>query len=245
MDGHADYVVSVDLGQANDYTAIAVLEVPLWVAPGWESEAFTDRPGWLSPERFASVEHRDHVRGLSYRRGRPGKPPLRLRHLERVRGVSYQVVADRVAELMRSPPLPGAFTSLVVDYTGVGRAVFDLMVVAGLQPVTVTLTGGNEVTSTETGWNVPKRDLIAAAVVALQNRRLIVAPQLAEASTLERELLAFRVKITSTAHDTYEGRQGGVHDDLVLAVAQGVWLRDWREEHLDRVMEIPQAVAAR
>jgi hypothetical protein len=62
---------------------------------------------------------------------------------------------------------------------------------------------------------------VGAAVV-----RLRIASGLAEAQALVKELQAFKVKITLAGHDTYgagsDWRDGGAHDDLVLACAIAV-----------------------
>jgi hypothetical protein len=73
------------------------------------------------------------------------------------------------------------------------------------------------------GWRVPKRDLVAVLQVLLQTGRLKIASALPDADTLQRELLAFEVKITSAANDTYGAWREGAHDDLVLAVALACW----------------------
>ena len=58
--------------------------------------------------------------------------------------------------------------------------------------------------------------------MALQTGRLKVAAGLPEAATLSAELRTFEAKITAAANTVYEHREGA-HDDLVLAVALGVW----------------------
>jgi hypothetical protein len=92
-------------------------------------------------------------------------------------------------------------------------------------PCNVTITGGDSVTRAEGGgWRVPKRDLISATLVLLQNGQLKVAEALKLRETLVKELLAFRVKINiATAHDSYEAWREGDHDDLVLSVALSCW----------------------
>jgi len=67
--------------------------------------------------------------------------------------------------------------------------------------------------------------------VLLQSERLKIASALPLAAVLTQELLAFRVKISQlTGHDSYgagtEWRDGGAHDDLVLALACAAW---WAE----------------
>jgi hypothetical protein len=59
--------------------------------------------------------------------------------------------------------------------------------------------------------------------VLLQTGRLKIASALPEAELLVKELLAFQVKITSHAHDSYGAWREGTHDDLVLALAIATW----------------------
>ena len=70
--------------------------------------------------------------------------------------------------------------------------------------------------------NVPKRDLVSAAQVALQNKVLRIA-KMPNADILIRELLAFRAKISDSGHDTYSAWREKDHDDLVLACSMAVW----------------------
>jgi hypothetical protein len=103
----------VDLGQLRDYTAIAVLEL-MEMSGGW-----------------------DPVRG-GYRKGLM----LRLRHLERLPlGTPYPEVVQRIRDVVRSADLLGR-CRLMVDATGVGTAVVDMLKRADLgcqmMPVMVT-----------------------------------------------------------------------------------------------------------
>src|SRR5208283_4392770 len=92
------YFVGVDLGQSHDFTAIAVLE-RAEVMGEWDPVLF----------------------------GRPTFVKLRLRYLERpALGTSYPEIVDRVAEVARSADLAGR-CHLIVDATGVGRPVVDLL----------------------------------------------------------------------------------------------------------------------
>jgi len=91
--------------------------------------------------------------------------------------------------------------------------------------VPITITGGHEVTQTERGQlRVPKKELVACLQVLLQTRRLKVAQALPEAATLVRELETFRVKVTEAANETFGAWREGQHDDLVLAVALAAWM---------------------
>lgn len=245
MTGYWDYFVGADFGQANDYTAVAIVEEPVWVParPDVDPRAWypADREGWVSPAELVPAQVHC-MRGENYHRGRPPWPPLQLRHLERMRGMSYQKVVDRIAQLLATPPLAAASVCLVVDHTGVGRRVLDWLIAAGLKPIGVTITGGDQVHYDPNSQRVtcPKRDLVVATQAALQSGRLRIAPELEHAATLTSELKNYRVEISAAGHDSYDAREGE-HDDLVLATALAVWWRDWFNANI----EAAHAAAAR
>jgi hypothetical protein len=235
-----EYYVGLDLGQVNDWTALAVLQEPVWVdEPPWaDPEALwpADRRGWTSALDLAPSQAR-HFRARTAAGHRPGKPPLSLRHLERMRHLSYVNVVDKLAALLGRWPLAGADVALLVDHGGVGRGVYDLLVQAGLRPIGITITGGNEVHGdAATALTVPKRDLITATQVMLQGGRLRIAAGLEHAPVLVKELLDYRVKISPAGHDSYDAREGQ-HDDTVLATALGCWYRDWINFYTDAQLE--------
>ena len=174
-----------------------------------------------------------------------------LLHIERWQGESYAAVPDRVrrvAERLRllaaervyarrgaaRPSDAAAEITLVVDATGVGAAVVDLLRQADLAPVPIVIHGGDAVgRDGHGGYRVPKRDLVSVLQVLLQGRRLRVAEGLPEAAILTRELAAFRVKITASGHDSYGAGGGDLewrerpHDDIVLATALAAWYARW------------------
>jgi len=183
------YLLGLDLGQASDYSALAIAR-----RREERGVASYDLP-WL--ERYPL--------GTSY-------PAI------------VAAVVARVAQLARQEPTVPRV--LVVDATGVGRPVVDLLVRArrAARLVAVTITGGDQATHDGPHWRVPKRELVSTAQVFLQSKRLHVASALPEAATLTRELLAFQVKINAqTANDSYGSWREGSHDDLVLAVALALW----------------------
>ena len=229
-----DFYLGVDLGQANDYTAIALAEEAVWVSPEAAPRLNLAAHGWHSPADLTPWQV-EEARRWAGRYGRPDDPPLAVRHLERLPlGTSYVAVTDHVLRLYETPPLGGGRCALLVDATGVGRAVTDTMVAAGLPVVAITITGGGGVTGgIAQGLHVAKRELIGATQVALQARRLRVAAALPEAATLARELAAMKVRVTAAANETFDVWRSGVHDDLALAVAMIAWFRGWYCEHLD------------
>ena len=196
------FYVGLDLGQAADYTALAVV-------------------------------HSVHRRTAD---GQTAKS-LHLRHLERYPlRTPYPKIVEKVAALVRdeklSPteydPSRRRYSSqppkLVVDNTGVGVAVTDLLKGKGLRFTPVTITGGDRAHKVKGNWRVPKRDLVAALEVPFHTGALKVAEGLTLWPTLKEELLTFRRKTNlRTAHDSYEHWRETDHDDLVLATALACW----------------------
>lgn len=149
------------------------------------------------------------------------EPDYYLRRLERVRGLDYPAIVRKVGRVMRSRELASNAT-LIIDQTGVGRPVFDLFVQAGLNPIGVSITGGDGVTHDGNQWRVPKRDLVSVLQIILQNERLKISNRLKLADALQSELLNFQMKISDSGHDSYAAKGSG-HDDLVLSVALAAW----------------------
>ncbi len=186
----AEFFLGLDLGQTQDFTALAVLEC--------QPTTPTEQPGYA------------------------------LRHLRRFPlGTAYTEIVPAVARLAGAQPLSGS--PLVVDQTGVGRAVVDMLLQAAGWVVPVTITAGHAVTHTEDGsWHVPKKELVTCLQVVMQARRLQIARALPDAALLVRELQNFQVRITAAANETFGTWRDGQHDDLVLAVALACW---WAERY--------------
>ncbi len=210
------YIVGLDLGQARDYTALCVAEcLRVGALPS----------GYRPAANFRNAWHRSKYDGEERLTADPRPLTYHMRHLERVPlGTPYPTVVARVVEMMATPPLSGD-TPLVVDATGVGRAITDLFGAGGLCTHAITIHGGDEVIRAGPRHEkVPKRELVGTLVMLFQTERLKVAAGLEHAGTLVQELLNFRVKVDlRTAHDSYEAWREGVHDDLVLAVALACW----------------------
>jgi len=240
--------VSIDWGRQHDYTAIVVAEEAVWVPEppelgAWAGSAAIqetihwsglDRRGWTAPSGLAAGQLA-YFRGRNYHLGdRPGRPPLLVRHIERIRGRPYPQVVAELGGLLRRPPLAELQTIVLADAGGVGVAVSDLMWQQGIPHVAITATGGDSVNVSDGGRAIrcPKRELIAAAQIALAEGRLRIAAGLDHAPTLTKELSDYQVKISAAGHDSYEARTGA-HDDLVYATAQLCWYRDWFSQPTD------------
>ena len=243
--------LGLDLGQSADYTALAVLEEQLWCGSEVDFDGFDTfipdelRGGWVSPTRL-TPRNAQRVMFINYHFGRPPHPPVHVRHLQRFElGTRYTEIVARVKRMRFTSPLRerADHVRLLIDKTGVGAAVVDGFKAAGIRPISVTIHGGADVTTefalgggpVVDGYRVPKRDLVAACQVLLQNGRLRIAEGLPLADTLKKELLNFRVKIDpKTAHDSYSHWREQDHDDLVLAVAMAAWLREFNNRELEK-----------
>jgi hypothetical protein len=110
----------------------------------------------------------------------------------------------------------------LIDFTGVGRPVFDMFVYSGISPTGVVITSGTDETHHRMTWSVPKLTLVSRLQALLHEGRLRILRDLADAETLVRELKDFRGEFTAAGHLTFNARTGK-HDDLVLALAVAVW----------------------
>jgi hypothetical protein len=209
--------LGLDLGQTADPSALVLLERPVWYENPHTGEA-----GWQGASDVPTLRFVDMARR---------SPELNLRALRRWQlGTSYPEIVRDVARLLDRLPHRNA-TKLILDWTGVGRPVYDLFVQAGLEPIGISIHGGDKVISVDGGYRVPKRDLVGAVQSLLHRRELKFAADLPLLDVLKSELANFKVKIDpATAHDSYSAWREGLHDDTVLATACAAWYAE-RAEH--------------
>ncbi len=86
----------------------------------------------------------------------------------------------------------------------------------------LSITAGSEQSWTGGGWHVAKQILISTLDARLHTGELRFAKELLEAGAMQEELKDFRRKVSVAGRYTFEARVGK-HDDLVLAVAIGLW----------------------
>ncbi len=204
------FYVGLDLGQAADYTALAVVQSVVEKNPeGGTQKAL-------------------HLRHLErYELGTPypeiADKVVALMRDERLSPEEFD--PSRLRVFRRAP-------ELIVDDTSVGRAVADLLKTKGLRFKALTITGGDEVHAVGGGrYRVPKRDLVGALEVPFHTGKLKIAESLELWPALKKELLSFRRKINlKSAHDSYEHWRESDHDDLVLAAALACWWIAWRSQ---------------
>jgi hypothetical protein len=198
--------IGLDLGQAKDFSALAIIERG-GTATTTDFEGKT--PNCTNTKDEVEQLHCVHLQRWQLRTSYPA------------------IVADVVEMINGLDPerTSGGKTVLAIDATGVGAPVVDLFkrekINAELRPIQIV--GGANVSEEFGMTRVPKRDLVSVVQVGLQNKTLKIAAGLELSETLSRELQNFTVKITDAANDVYGAWREGTHDDLVLAVALAVW----------------------
>ena len=202
------FVIGLDLGQINDYTALIILDR--------SQEIVTETvpvPDFHDRAIIRQWTDRQVIKDAFYD----------CRHIERLRlGTSYPDIVDHVKRLVESEQINGRYL-LVVDQTGVGRPVFDLVTKAGLEAVGVTITGGDAVTWSRREARVAKRLLVSTLHATIQTGRLKFAEGMENVDILQKEMLTFDYKMTESANIVYGAREGA-HDDLVLSLALALWM---------------------
>lgn len=190
-------IVGADIGQKVDPTAIAVCEVLRRPRANGEAEFFFE-----------------------------------TRHLERLPlGTAYPQVAERIAGVVdriqllpRDPSLQTPRVYLVVDATGVGQPVVDILRAAVIQPrvsvTAATFTHGDRVDGTLGAHTirVGKAHLVSRLQALMQTNRVRIPATHPEAEALRRELLDYEIRITEDANDRYGAFRTGTHDDIVTAL---------------------------
>ena len=207
-----DMWVGIDLGKLVDPTALSIMARSIAVDP---------------------------VSGLPQRSSRGDAlygwkvTKLKRYHL----GTPYTAMVDDVVRLVQRLELQPA-PRLVIDGSGVGVAVVDMFRSAlsghpDIEAHAISITSGHAVSLVgRHTWNVAKIEVVGAMREVLEARRLKVArmpngQHIEFADILKRELMDFRVKITTAANETFAAQQEA-HDDLVLSVALPVWLGSQR-----------------
>lgn len=199
--------VGVDVGQMSDPTAICVAETE-------------------KDERYE------------------GRFRFNVRFLERLPlGTKYPAVSQRIVEVVTNlrqrdlvafldlgasvgEPVPERYITLLLDATGVGRGVFDLVSddLRGqrVRCVAATFTHGERITPSgagrSAGLSVGKGALVSRCQALLQTGRLVLPARHPEVPALVKELETYQIKVDPDGDAKYGAFRTGTHDDLVTAV---------------------------
>lgn len=212
--------IGVDIGQKQDPTAIVVAELSERLSGRMRHvAAYTDVSGYHQPENLPILETVYTVHMMQ-------RLPL---------GTSYPEVAARVAEVACSDRLLGRERLLLIDETGVGRPVYEMIAEAvkaragwrgQMRPVTFTAGDVYERDRHGTeGSRLGKAHLVSRLQALLQARpeRIELPAEHPEAPAVREEIKNYEIRVDSaTAHDTYGAFKTVTHDDLVTALGLAV-----------------------
>ena len=200
--------IGVDLAQSRDRTVLVAVD-----SFRLEPEPTIEEMNAINPVRDAL-------------RGRVRTPRAQLHHeivhIDRLpAGIGYPEQVVRIVQTASALSVEET-AGLVVDATGVGRPVVDMIRSACEFPLrAVTITGGSEVVKAGRDYSVPKADLVGVLEVTLSTRQLHVVAGLPHTEELDKELRAFGYELGVTGKPRYEGK--GAHDDIVTALSLALW----------------------
>jgi hypothetical protein len=204
-------MIGVSFGRRWERTGIAVLE-RVHVPTG--EKYVESRGGWPHFVERLQVEY--HVRHLE-------------RHGPAAR---YTSINQRVVEMVRELP---SDVFVIVDVTGTGSPIWqrlrgDLKTELNggykrVKPGVFKVSGlqGGVARGADNMISVPRGDLVTTMQLLLETGRFKVARDLDLASTLQDEMLDFKIKVDRSGKEDLQAWREGSHDDLVLAVATAAW----------------------
>lgn len=218
-----EYIVSVDLAKKRDATAIQIYRD--------KPEVIPTIPG--SPRRLKVVNY------------------LELAYQRKIQQMNYLDQVRFIVDITNSVDISNNFT-LLVDGTGVGDPVVDIMRENGLNPIPIIFTSGgsiNEIaqpfgqvfgSSSSTRLNgmkvlkeirVPKDTLVHAGMLVMQQKRLRTAYNLDHKEEFAMQLQRFVGKVNEkTKRVSYGNESDDIHDDFVVAFLMAAWYSAYKRE---------------
>lgn len=199
-------IMGLDLGQANDYTALTVA-----------------RPDQAEPPTY----HVGHIERIPLK----SRYPDIVRHVAAVAKVLLRPLKNgAVPEVTLVVDYTGVGKPVLDMFW---EAQSGGLIDQDCNIVAVTITGGERVTQADGAVRVPKRDLVSVIQRVLQEERMRIPEQHPMAPVLTGELTGFRAVINANGHVSYgagEDWRSAAHDDLVLSLALAIWFGEVTSE---------------
>ena len=196
-----DYCLSQDLGKVQDYHATILTEI---------------RMQTRSRTEFSRKIYKD------------GDSEVVFPHIHVVGADRSQISYDKLIQetkIRLADPRIIHNCWHVVDATGVGQAVIDLMRAERLDPVGIYITGGDRVSEKEYGYTVPKNELIATFQMVLSRGLLKISNKIREDVKKQfiHEVKNFKEKTTKAGNVAFEAWKEEDHDDLIMSLMMNCW----------------------
>ena len=218
-----EYICAVDIAKKRDYTTIQI---------------YRDSP---DVRHFPAESGRDPM-VVNY---------LDLVYQAKMQAVRYTDQVRRIKDLLERIHLLKN-TQLLVDGTGVGEPVVDMMRENGLMPFPIVFTGGTEArpvyadfgkvfggssasfgrfmgTQVLKEMHVPKEDLVHAGMIIMQQGRIRLAENLQHVDDFKLQLAHFKGTVNEkSGRKSYNNESDDIHDDFVVTYLMAAWWITYR-----------------
>jgi hypothetical protein len=228
--------IGIDIGKITDPTAISVAEA-MQVNTG-RFRACKRVPAHIDKQgHFVSPKDAEPVMITRFIIRQIGRMPL---------GTDYPTVAEKIVDILLSDRFKGRQIRLLIDVTGVGQAIFDMVKkeihdrIHGINDLTleqkeqlkrvslqpISFVHGEKYNRGK--GTLGKKFLVSKMQAHLQYGRIDI-PDTAEAKATCEELRVYETRISPDGKDTY-GASTGKHDDLATALGLSCLEDPWGEK---------------
>ena len=139
-------------------------------------------------------------------------------------GLSYEKMSEVFSGYINQPEMSGALA--VLDRTGLGRPVFEMISKRVENLIGITFTSGRDGARGGRFWTVPKLDAVSALQLALPR---VQVPALAQgAAYVRRQLEDFGETRSKSGQSKFGNVTQGAHDDAVTGLMMAVMVGDWQ-----------------
>lgn len=146
-----------------------------------------------------------------------------LSNMERMQKVGYDVIVDWAANAYNTPdfnhPTPALF---LLDATGPGLALQSMFKLKGIRVKPIIITSGQAMTHDGPFLHIGKPRLFGTFMAAFDSGRVQLNPNMPIYPTLEKEMVNFRAKLSSSGNAIFEAGPGE-NDDLLFSLAMAIW----------------------
>jgi hypothetical protein len=218
-----EYICTVDIAKKRDYTTIQI---------------YRDSP---DVRHFPQESGRDPM-VINY---------LDLIYQTKMQAVRYTDQVRIIRDLLNHLDLIKN-CQLIVDGTGVGEPIVDMMRENGLMPFPIVFTGGTEArpvyadfgkvfggssasfgrfmgTQVLKEMHVPKEDLVHAGMIIMQQKRMRFASNLQHVEDFKLQVARFKGPVNEkSGHRSYNNETDDIHDDFVVTYLMAAWWITYR-----------------
>lgn len=195
------YIIGADIGRAQDFTAVSVLQV-------------------VELEHKSSGRERNSHGGYSW--SWESRSEYHLRALDRLDiGTPYRDIVERLRDIGEKTGDDSLY--YVLDISGVGRPVYELareVIKRGTLDGMILTSGTEEVHDPQKHlYQVPKVNLVSALQIAFSSGYLKAAEGIPMLELLVHELQSFRFQAKQAGEAGMVSWREAPHDDLIFSLA--------------------------